>query len=53
MKRHKQVYFIKSDRCDECYSAIMIHRKPKQKSPMRYVMWRAWWYHYIESYKII
>jgi len=50
MKRHKTTYAIKSDRCDDCYQLIMIRRKPKSKSKMQYIMFRAWWYSYVESY---
>jgi hypothetical protein len=50
MKRHKTTYFIESDTCDSCYQLLIIHPKPKQKSLMRRVMWKAWWYNFVEGY---
>lgn len=50
MKLHRTTYFRKSTACNECYEVVMIRRNPKPKSLMRTIMWKAWWYDYIESY---
>jgi len=50
MKSHKVTYFVQSSSCKDCMELVMIHRKPKPKSPIRRAMWRAWWYSYVESY---
>jgi len=49
MKRHKTSYFVKSNRCKDCYELVMIHRKRKPKSPIRRIMWRAYNYKWVSA----